>query len=95
MAVLNTRVGSRKFLNGTVIEYGTWSDAAAASSGQITATAQSSGDPVMPIGYILASYFTSNGNHAVIQAATTDPKTIKITCTTSDAGTYALIGQVV
>jgi hypothetical protein len=91
-AALNTVVGTVAFGNGFVLEYGTWSDAAAASGGDITATSQTAGSPTLTIGRVAASGFTSNGSTAVLRKTAADPKTVTISCTSSEAGTYWLLG---
>ena len=90
-----TSSGTRMFGdNGYVIEWGTWNDANGDGTGTITAATSTAGSPTLVPFKIVASCFTSDGSHAVIQtASTTLVNTVAITCTAGDHGTYALIGK--
>lgn len=93
MAFSNTVVSTKEIAPGLVIENGTW-NGASVTTGTITPGTSSSGSPSFNVKNILAFGFTSDGSTDVKPTvAGIQPNQIKITFTSSDTGTYFIVGE--
>jgi hypothetical protein len=93
MSFSNTLVTTKEIGNGLVLEFGTW-NAASVTTGTITPGTSTSGSPTFNVRNILFATFTSDNDHAVIPSVYgVHPNQIKITTTSSDTGTYSIIGE--
>jgi hypothetical protein len=79
--------------NGLILEVGTW-DSDSVTTGTITGVDGSTdyglGDTALT--KVLLSDFSSDGDNAVAKAYDVAPNKVKITTTSSDTGTYRLLG---
>lgn len=89
MALTNTFKEKVKLMNGLVLEYGTWTEGAAGTSGTIVC--ETSNQP--EVGNIIACGFASDGDTAVDAAIDQARTTVKITYTAGDSGDYWILGK--
>ena len=93
MAFSTSNVKTAEFTSGLVIENGSW-NGASVTTGTITPKTATSGEPSFCIRKIISWGFTSDNNKEVKPTVSgISQGSIKITFTSSDTGTYYLIGE--
>lgn len=93
MAFTTSNVTTAEYTGGLVIENGSW-NGASVITGTITPKTATAGDPSFCIRRIISCGFTNDNNNEVKYSISGVGKNqINITFTSSDTGTYYLIGE--
>ena len=93
MSFTNTVVRTGRYGQGMVYEEGTWSGAGV-TVGTISCGTATSGDPALNVRRFLHGHFTSDNKTSVKPSVSgVNANQVKITFTSSDTGTYIIVGE--